>query len=134
MKLVLDTLGSDALERPGYLFYHASALQYESCNFEQDSTKYPSLSLSDAELDQLKLKSVDPQDLTQLIGFSTGKLSTLYYQSFQFPKEPSEKSLTDEVEAVVGKIRVRKPEIKPVKLSEQAIDDLASMVAAMIKL
>ena len=56
MKLVLDTFGSDAVERPGFLFYHASALQYESCNFEQDSTKYPTMSLSDNELDQLQLK------------------------------------------------------------------------------
>ena len=57
MDAVKLAFGTEALERPGFLFYHATAIQYESCNFEEDSTKYPTLSLSDAELGQLKLKS-----------------------------------------------------------------------------
>jgi hypothetical protein len=57
MDAVKLAFGTEALERPGFLFYHATAMKYESCNFEEDSTKYPTLSLSDAELGQLKLKS-----------------------------------------------------------------------------
>ena len=111
MKLVLDTFGSDAVERPGFLFYHASALQYESCNFEQDSTKYPTMSLSDSELDQLQLKLVDTAALTQKIGFATGKLGTYHYKSFEFPVEPREKDETKMKVAVVGIIRKKKPAV-----------------------
>lgn len=131
MKLVNDTFGSDAIERPGYLFYHASAMQYESCNFEQDSAKYPTMSLSDAELDQLKLKSVDPAAVTQTIGFGRGKMGTLLYKSCDFPKEQDE---TEPFDAVIGVIRVNKKEIEEIKLPETVIDALANMVSAMTKL
>ena len=48
-KLVHDTFGSQAVERPGFLFLHASAVQdgRNQITLKLDCTKYPTLSVSD---------------------------------------------------------------------------------------
>ena len=108
MKLVQDTFGTDAIELPGYLFYHATALEYECCNFEVDCTKYPTLSLSDAEVDQLKLKSVDFSKVKPELGFAIGVMGTSFYKSFGFPIVKDESDLVD---TIIGQSTIRKESI-----------------------
>ena len=99
MDAVKLAFGTEALERPGFLFYHATAIKYESCNFEEDCTKYPTLSLSDNEMYQLVLKLPDIKITGGERGHATSLTGTLYYKTFviEHGEDPSEY-----VDAVIG--------------------------------